>query len=235
VVSLFTGPSVRSRCVQLEELGLFVANRSAAVVLRDATRELVAHRYRPPAGRETALAASTELDRALWAGYRPSHISRRYVLFVPTDERRASLPLALANAEVLPADATVRRDDAGVIVRPDETTYVLSGANDSFDPEIALCAGCRYTVRVDVDLGGAVTGDLVVRQLAGVKRTGESRQPLRTGENYMTWQGLTGADRYRVGVRLRSTATEDDSHAVLRRVEVKPFGSSDATRNPGWF
>jgi hypothetical protein len=193
-------------------------------VLRDATRELVAHRYRPRAGRETALAASTELDRALWSGYEPSHIARRYVLFVPAGEPHPGVPLALANAVVLPPDAAVRRDDSGVMIRTGATTYVLSGVDDSFDPEIALCAGCRYTVRIDVDLGDAVSGDLVVRQLAGVQHRVELRQPLRPGENYMTWQGLNGADRYRVGFRLRSPAAEGDSRALLRRIEVKRFG-----------
>jgi hypothetical protein len=214
VVSLFT-----------DRLGPIVANRSAALVLRDATRELVAHRYRPPAGRERALAASAELDRALWAGYRPSHITPRYVLFVPSEEGAPGVPLALANVEVVPPGAALRREDAGVTIHPDDTAYVFSGAAGSFHPEIELCTGCRYSVRAEVDLSGAITGHLLVQQFNGMKYTGESRQQLRTGENYMPWQGLAGADRFRVGLRLQSPAGANDSFAMLREVEVKRFGN----------
>ena len=227
VVSLFTAPPVRPRCVPLEELVPVVANRSAAAVLRDTTRELAAHRYHPPDRRETALAASTALDRALWSGYSPFHIARRIVLFAPTDEPRPAFPLTLANAEVLPPEAAVQHDDTGLTVRPTATTYVLSTAVDPGARGIALCAGCRYTVRVDVDLPDSLRGDVVVRQLAGRQYRGETRQMLRAGENYLTWQGLPGADRYRVGFRLRAPAATDDARAVLRHIEVKSFGEQD--------
>ncbi len=149
------------------------------------------------------------------------------MLFAPTDEPHPGIPLAFANAEVLPAEATVQRDDTGLTVSPIATTYVLPAAVDSVGTGIALCAGCRYTVRIDVDLGGPLSGDLVVRQLAGQQYRGETRQMLRAGENYLTWQGLPGADRYRVGFRLRASAAEKGARAVLRHIEVKRFGEQD--------
>jgi hypothetical protein len=204
------------------------------VVLRDATRELVTHRYLAPDERRAALAASAALERALWSGYRPSYAARRYVLYVRSDSDAPGVSLALEQVEVLPRAAALPRTAASATPSSAGFVHLLSRAEDSLASETAPCEGCRFSARVDVELDDGIAGDVVVRQLAGGRHLDELRQPLRAGENYVTWQAAEGADRYRVGVRLRPSSEADDARAELRRIEVKRFmGPSGSAPSAG--